>query len=250
VKNAIVIGASQGLGKYLATRLAEQSWTVIGTGRRSREEVGSALSFEYVQADLSNVTTLYLMLKLLAEKRPSLIVHNAVSYGDIRKPDPVLDEIETIFRVNTLLPYSLLIKYLSAVPPDEFTSCIVVNSDSIYHANQNSGVYAASKAALRVLTSALADSCQSKNASVSTLLLGPLADQKKVDEFRRIAEKKGISENEVMRLFLRRSNPSLVIDSLIDFESCFQSIQYIEKLGKVANGMVCKLDGGSSGSLV
>lgn len=250
MKNAVVIGASQGLGKYLATRLAEQGWAVTGTGRRFREDVENPLSFEYVQADLSDLATLGLMSELLVEKRPSLIVHNAVTYGDIRKPDPALSELERIFRVNTLLPFSLLIKYLSTVPPDEFTSCIVVNSDSIYHANQNSGAYAASKAALRVLTSVLADSCRSKNASVATLLLGPLADQKKVDEFRRIAKKKGAGEDEVMRLFLRRSNPSLVIESLIDFEPCLQSIQYIESLGRVANGMLCKLDGGSSGSLV
>jgi NAD(P)-dependent dehydrogenase (short-subunit alcohol dehydrogenase family) len=250
VKSAIVIGASQGLGKYLATRLAEQGWEVTGIGRRSLEDVGNALSFEYIQADLSDVATLDLLSRLFGEKKPDLIVHNAVTYGELRRPGPTLNELETIFRVNTLLPYRLLLEYLSTVPQDMFTSCIVVNSDSIYHANQHSGVYAASKAALRILTTALADFCQSRNASVSTLLLGPLEDQKKVDEFRRIAERKGVSKDEIMRLFLRKSNPSLVIDSLIEFEPCFQSIQYIASLGRVANGMLCKLDGGSSGSLV
>lgn len=250
MKSAIVIGASQGLGRYLATRLAEQGWEVTGTGRRFLEDVANVLSFEYVQADLSDAATLNLLSRLFAEKRPDLIVHNAVIYGELQKPGPTLNELEMIFRVNTLLPYRLLLEYLSTVPQDGFTSCIVVNSDSIYHANQHSGVYAASKAALRVLTTALADFCQSRNASVSTLLLGPLADQKKIDEFRRIAERKGVSEEEIMRVFLRRSNPSLVIDSLIDFEPCFQSVQYIANLGRVANGMLCKLDGGSSGSLV
>lgn len=61
MKNAIVIGASQGLGMYVATRLAEQGWEVTGTGRRSLEDVGSALSFEYVQADLSDMVTLDLL---------------------------------------------------------------------------------------------------------------------------------------------------------------------------------------------
>jgi NAD(P)-dependent dehydrogenase (short-subunit alcohol dehydrogenase family) len=250
VKNAVVIGASQGLGWYLASRLVDQGWEVIGTGRRSLEDVAPPLSFEYIRADLADGTTLDFLAGLFREKRPDLIVHNAVTYGELRKPDPTLNELETIFRVNTLLPYCLLLNYLSAIPQDGFTSCIVVNSDTIYHANQHSGSYAASKAALRVLTTALADFCQSRNASVSTLLLGPLADQKKADEFRRIAERNGVSEDEIMRLFLRRSNPSLVIDSLIDFEPCFQSIQYIANLGRVANGMLCKLDGGSSGSLV
>lgn len=250
MKNAVVIGASQGLGRYLATRLAEVGWGVTGIGRRPSEDVGRDLNFEYVQADLSDTATLDLLSGLLGEKRPDLIVHNAVTYGELRKPDPTLNDLEALFRVNTLLPYSLLLGYLSTIPQNEFTSCIVVNSDSIYHANRHSGVYAASKAALRVLTTALADVCQSRNASVSTLLLGPLADEKKIDEFRRIAERKGVSEEEIMRLFLKKSNPSFVIDSLIDLEPCFQSILYIANLGRVANGMLCKLDGGSSGSLV
>jgi NAD(P)-dependent dehydrogenase (short-subunit alcohol dehydrogenase family) len=250
VKNAVVIGASQGLGKYLATRLAEQDWEVTGTGRRSLEDIESAPRFDYVQADLSDAATLQVMSRLFEQKKPDLIVHNAVTYGDLRNSKETLNELEAIFRVNTLLPYSLLFEYLSTIPQGQFVSCIVVNSDSIYHANQHSGVYAASKAALRVLTTALADSCRSRNASVSTLLLGPLEDHKKVEEFQRIAERKGLSEEEVIRLFLRRSNPSFVIDSLIDFESCFQSIQYISSLGRVSNGMLCKLDGGSSGSLV
>jgi hypothetical protein len=51
-------------------------------------------------------------------------------------------------------------------------------------------------------------------------------------------------------MFLRKSNPDLVIDEFIDFESCYRSVVYLTELGAIANGMLCRLDGGSAGSLV
>ena len=250
MKRAMVIGASQSLGTYLATKLVEQGWMVTGTGRRPFEDVEITQSIEYVQADLSDVNSLKILSERLKEIMPDLIVYNAVAYSDWTESIPTLGELETVFRVNAFMPYRLLLEHLLTASQDRFCSCVMINSDAIYHAHPRSGVYAASKAALRVLTSVLAEVCQSKNASISTLLLGPLADPKKVGELRSIAQRRGLNDEEVIHTYLRKSNPSFVIDSLIDFESCVQSILYIANLGRIANGMLCKLDGGSSGSLV
>lgn len=114
----------------------------------------------------------------------------------------------------------------------------------------STGEYGASKAALRVLTSALAASCRGRNASVSTLLLGPLWDAKRAADIGRVAAKRGVPVADVTRLFLRRSNSDLVIDFFIDLESCYRSLRYLVDLGRVANGTVCRLDGGSAGSLI
>jgi hypothetical protein len=53
----------------------------------------------------------------------------------------------------------------------------------------------------------------------------------------------------VVKLFLRNTKPGMFIDDLIDYESCFRSVRYINELGPEATGMVCRLDGGSGGSL-
>lgn len=250
MKRAMVIGASQSLGAHLATRLVEQGWMVTGTGRRPFKDVEITQNIEYVQADLSDVDSLNLLSGRLKEVMPDLIVYNAAAYSDWSESIPTLGELEMVFRVNAFMPYRLLLEYLSTASQDRFCSCVMINSDSIYHAHPRSGVYAASKAALRVFTSVLAEVCHSRNASISTLLLGPLADPKKVGELHSIAQRRGLSDEEVIHMYLRKSNPSFVIDSLIDFESCIQSILYIASLGRIANGMLCKLDGGSSGSLV
>ncbi|MBM0275413.1 SDR family NAD(P)-dependent oxidoreductase [Micromonospora tarensis] len=248
-KTAVITGASDGLGAHLATRLAEEGWRVTGVGRRPHTESSVPAGIDYVRLDLARPDAVEQLLDRLGET-PDLVVQNAVSYPAPGDGAPSLTEMEDVFRVNALTPYRLALGLLDRKPPEQFVSCIVINSESIYHADDGSGLYAASKAALRVLSTALATRYRSRNASVATLLLGPLADAKKVAQLRRIAEQKGLSEQQVTALFLRRSNPDLVIDQLIDFDSCHRSVAYLAGLGPVANGMLCRLDGGSAGSLI
>lgn len=155
-----------------------------------------------------------------------------------------------MFRTNAIAPFVLIRDYLAGLPAARACSCVIVNSDSIYHANDTSAEYAATKAALRVLTAGLASACRGRRSSVSTLALGPLADPRKLAELTAIAERRRIPAEEVARIFLARLNPSLVITELIDLEACLRSVLHVVSLGPTANGMVIKLDGGSSGSLV
>ncbi|MFI6080789.1 SDR family NAD(P)-dependent oxidoreductase [Streptomyces sp. NPDC051217] len=253
MKRALIVGASHSLGAHLARGLAERGWSVVGTGRRPAAEVPSVHTFEYRSLDLSVPGELQPFLDR-QDGGYDLIVHNAVSYGRTYRGqgtgEPHLAELETLFRVNALMPYQLLHSLLAAQPADRFCSCVVVNSDAIHHANRHSGAYAASKAALRVLTTALADTFRSGDSSVATLLLGPLADPQKLADLERLAKRHSTGTADVARAYLRKANPSYVIDDLIDFESCLRSVEYLAGLGRAANGMVCKLDGGSSGSLV
>lgn len=249
-RSAVVVGGTSGVGAHIAARLAETGWKVTATGRRVPTDDTGSRDVEYVILELLDAVALPTLTRLVAERKPRLIVYNATRYVQVADGQPTPSELRDVFEVNALLPYRLLLEYLTHTDPTLDCSCVLVNSDAIYSANAESGVYAASKAALRVLTAALADQCRSTATSVSTLLLGPLADRRKLDEFERIASQRNITIDQVTRTFFRRSNPSVVIDSLIDFESCFRSVDYIAGLGSVANGMVCRLDGGSAGSLV
>ena len=246
-KRAFIAGASHGVGAHFAIRMLAEGWAVTALGRRPREEVPLPPEAEYIQADLSVPETLEWLPEKVGDI-PDLIVYNAARYPE-PGTTPSLVDLEGIFRVNALVPYRLLLDLLSR-PRDRFCACIVVNSDAMYHAREETGVYSASKAALRVLTGALAAGCRGRNASVSTLLLGPLADEQKVARLRHVAEKRGVSEADVTREFLRRSNTNLVIDALIDFESCYRALIHMAELGPVANGMMYRLDGGSAGGLV
>lgn len=216
---------------------------MIGVGRSVQEDTHGVrvIPIDLAQADAPDA-----LIELLRETTPDLIVNNAVTYGPDSPDNLDLTALEEIFRVNTLVPYLALSNYFETAPR---TNCIIINSDSMFHANRRVGPYAASKAALKVLTTALADICRNKGSAVSTLLLGPLADDRKMRDCARIVERNGITVGDVSKAFLKKSNPFYLKESFLQFEECFRSIMYIHGLGEAANGMVCKLDGGASGSL-
>lgn len=249
MRTALITGASQGVGAHIAQRLTDEGWSVTGVGRRPRSSLPGDVGYSYVQADLGRTDQLE---KLLAEVGdvPDLVVHNAVVYPDRNSATLELNDLEHAFRVNALVPYLITRDLLAMKPAEKFLACVFVNSEAMFHANQNSAAYAASKAALKVLAGGLSESARHANAALSTLLLGPLADQQKLAELSSIADRKGLTEEQVAKLFLRRSNPDLVIDEFIDYESCFESVRYMVRLGRRANGMLCRLDGGSAGSLI
>ncbi len=245
---AFVLGASSGLGAHLARRLAEEGWEVLGTGRRTEADLPGAV--RYLRADLEVDADRAEVAAQLHDTSPDLIVHSAVTYGERSGSARSLEAIDAMFRVNASAPFVLLRDHLAALPADRACSCVVVNSDSIFHANQTSAEYAATKAALRVLTAGLASACRGRRSSVATLALGPLADPRKLGEMRAIAERRQMPVEDVVQTYLTRSNPSLVITELIDLDACLRSVLHIAGLGPTANGMVLRLDGGSSGSLV
>lgn len=240
---AVVIGATRNLGLYVARKLAHHGWSVVGIGRSVPED---AQTVRFVPLDLAHPGAADVLTDLLREAEPGLIVSNVVTYGPDAPGNLDLGAIEVMFRVNTLVPYLALSAYIETAPK---TSCVIINSDSMFHANRQVGPYAASKAALKVLTTALADTCRAKGGAVSTLLLGPLADDRKMRECARIAEKNGLAIEVVINALLKKGNPFYLKESFLQFEECLRSIEYIHSLGAAANGMVCKLDGGASGSL-
>lgn len=240
---AVVIGASRNLGLYVTRQLADRGWSVVGIGRSAP---ANAHGVRFVLVDLAQAGAVDAIIDLLREAEPDLIVSNAVSYGPDSPSDLDLATVEAMFRVNTLVPYLALTAYFETAPG---TNCVIINSDAMFHANRRVGPYAASKAALKVLTTALADTCRTKGGAVSTLLLGPLADNRKMRDCARVAEKNGLAVEDVIKMLLKKGNPFYLKDSFLQFEECFRSIEYIHGLGAAANGMVCKLDGGASGSL-
>ncbi|ANY05786.1 SDR family NAD(P)-dependent oxidoreductase [Pseudonocardia sp. HH130630-07] len=249
-KKGIVIGASHGWGAYLAGRLAEEGWEVTAVGRRAKAELPDSGEVRYLRADLATADGYRSVEEELREQTPTMVVYNAVSYGPRDARLPPLEDLEATFKVNALVPYHLLLNHVNQASSANFCTYVVTNSDSIYHANKYSGIYAASKAALRVLTAALASACHSHNAAAATLLLGPLADEANFEKLQEVADRTGAELDVVMRRYLARSNQAYVIDSFLSYESCVKNVLTIASLGCDANGMLCKLDGGSSGSLV
>lgn len=248
-RRALVTGANRGLGAHLVRQLAARDWQVSGIVRRPTADVEPIDGVAYVQADLSDLSQVEALPDRL-EEPCDLVIHSAVWYPDPRGPAPTTAAIESAFRVNALAPYTLTRALLDRWDAEHQCTVVMVNSEAIYHADGQSGLYAATKAALRVLSTTLAHAVRERPVAVATLLLGPLGDERKMADIERVAAQRDMSPDEVTKVFLRRSNPDLVIDRFIDFEDCWRSVAYIVDLGHAANGMMCRLDGGSAGSLL
>ncbi|WP_276202304.1 NAD(P)-dependent oxidoreductase [Roseivivax marinus] len=246
----MITGCTGSLGGHLARRLMEDGWRVVGVARRTDPELEKLEPFRGVAIDLGTLEAKNSLFDLLKTENPALFVHAAVHYGNPRVLDRNLPEIETMFRVNAHSAFLAFAEYCEAGPMEQFCTFVPINSDAIFHTTATNAAYAASKAALRVLAAGLAERCKTSNGCVATLALGPLADHSKTSQLKALAEKRGISMEALTAEYMRRSNPFLVIEELIDLEACYRCIETIVDLGAMANGMVCRLDGGSAGALI
>ncbi|MEV6275660.1 SDR family oxidoreductase [Nocardia sp. NPDC051832] len=162
-RNALVTGASAGLGLALSRELVRRGWRVVGTGRREDRlaaagaELGSA--FLTVAGDVADPVH----RKRLAEVTGALgqldlVVNNASSLGASPLPplaEYPLDLLEQVYRTNVVAPLAVL---RFALPLLRAAGGVAVNisSDAGVEPYPGWGGYGSSKAALDQLTAILA----------------------------------------------------------------------------------------------
>jgi NAD(P)-dependent dehydrogenase (short-subunit alcohol dehydrogenase family) len=162
MKNALITGASRGLGLALARSLAERGWSLVidGRGAEALETArGELAELTQVTAVAGDVVDAGHRRRLLgAVDGPlDLLVNNASSLGASPLPalaDYPLDELEQLFRVNVAAPLALVQLALPRLAPDG--RIVNISSDAAVEAYGGWGGYGASKAALDQLTNVLA----------------------------------------------------------------------------------------------
>ena len=149
---AIVTGASRGLGRALATGLADAGWTVIGDGRT----IGPIDGITTVAGDIRDPA--HRAALLAAAKRVDLLVNNAGILGPSPQPslaDYPLSTLRDVFEVNVFAPLALT---QLALPQLRLSGGAVVNvtSDAAVEAYEGWGGYGAAKAAVEQASRVLA----------------------------------------------------------------------------------------------
>jgi NAD(P)-dependent dehydrogenase (short-subunit alcohol dehydrogenase family) len=160
--NAIITGASRGLGLALARALAADGWRLTIDARtaseleRAARELGRATDVTALAGDVDDPA--HRSALVAAAGQPiDLLVNNASVLGPSPQPplaDYPLAVLEDVYRVNVLAPLALTQRALACLSPDAII--INISSDAAVEAYPGWGGYGSAKAALDHLSATLA----------------------------------------------------------------------------------------------
>ncbi len=161
---AVITGATQGLGRALATELAVRGWRLVLVARTAPDlgalaaELSARTDVHVVAADIADPNGRAAIVRAAAEfGAVTLLINNAGTLGAAPLPgvlDYPLHALRDAFEVNVIAQLALI----QALRPHFVDRPTIVNvsSDAGAEAYPGWGGYGASKAALDLLTRALA----------------------------------------------------------------------------------------------
>jgi NAD(P)-dependent dehydrogenase (short-subunit alcohol dehydrogenase family) len=162
-RNALITGASRGLGRALATALATHGWRLVVDGRDA-DRLGAAVAgladphrVTAVPGDVADPRHRAALAEAVGP-RLDLIVNNASELGPSPLPqlaDLRAEDLQRVLDVNVVAPLALVQAVLPALRTAGGT-VVDISSDAAVEAYAGWGGYGASKAALDQLTAVLA----------------------------------------------------------------------------------------------
>jgi NAD(P)-dependent dehydrogenase (short-subunit alcohol dehydrogenase family) len=161
---ALITGASRGLGRALALRLADDGWTLLvdareeGPLQRLTEELATRTTVRAIAGDVGDEAHRVALAKAAATFGGlDVVVHNASTLGPSPQPhlaDYPLDELRRVYETNVFAPLrltQLLGPYLR-----DGARVVAITSDAAVENYAGWGGYGSSKAALEQVFAILA----------------------------------------------------------------------------------------------
>ena len=179
---AVVTGASSGLGRGLAARLADRGMSLVLTGRnkaRLRETAEQIrrttprVKVETVAADLSTRSGLYALLDHVGDRPVEVLVNNAGfgSYGLFAEADPEREDEEIAVDVSAVV--TLARAFLPGMLARGSGGILNIASTIAFQPAPSQAVYGASKAFVLSFSQALWAEARAAGVSVTALCPGP-----------------------------------------------------------------------------
>ncbi|GAA2612437.1 SDR family NAD(P)-dependent oxidoreductase [Paractinoplanes durhamensis] len=178
-RTALITGATAGIGRAVALKLADRGAEVIAHGRDARR--GQELVHEieqrggkarFVAADLADAGA---VTRLAAEAGDvDILVNNAGVYAFTRTPDTSADDFDRHIAINTRAPF-LLVGALAPAMAERGRGAIVnITSTAATLAAPVGAAYGASKAAVELLTRSWATEFGAAGVRVNGVSPGPV----------------------------------------------------------------------------
>jgi NAD(P)-dependent dehydrogenase (short-subunit alcohol dehydrogenase family) len=186
--NAIITGASRGLGLAVARALAAGGWRLTIDARTAADleevarELGRQTEVVALPGDIADAAHRRALVAA-AGRRIDLLVNNASALGPSPLPalaDYPLDALERVWRVNVVGPLGLIQAAMPHLPAG--ATIINISSDAAVEDYPGWGGYGSSKAALDQLTATLA--AENPNLYVYAVDPGDMRTRMHQDAFR------------------------------------------------------------------
>lgn len=213
-KIAIVTGASAGIGRAIAERLAREGATVIVNYGKSAEKArqvvagieakgGKAVA---VQADMSRTADARRLVTDTVKQfgRLDILVNNAGMYMGNPVADTTEDEFDRIFALNAKGPYFAMQEAAKVIA--EGGRIVNVSTDGTHLGFAGSTAYLGSKGALEQFTKGLAHELASKGVTVNTVSPGFTETDMMQESFRAV----GVQMSPLKRIGLPRDIADVV----------------------------------------
>ncbi|MDX8034800.1 SDR family oxidoreductase [Lentzea sp. BCCO 10_0856] len=179
-KKALVTGATSGIGRSIAVKLAEAGATVYVSGRRAElgketvaliEQAGGTGHF--IVADVANIDDVRKLAEEVGEV--DVLVNNAGIFPFSPTPEQSLDSYQQVFDVNVRGTYFLTAALVPAMVAKGRGSIVNVSSIAAVIGTPVGSVYNASKAAMDALTRSWATEFGHAGIRVNSVAPGPIA---------------------------------------------------------------------------
>jgi NADP-dependent 3-hydroxy acid dehydrogenase YdfG len=186
--NAVITGASSGIGKAIALAIASTGGSVCLVGRnkqrlgdtakiatRSCARLATARRVFTFLADLSTDRAIEDLVQYINQDFNLLdtLVHCA-GFHTVGNHDMPVDQLDALYRINVRTPY-VLTQALLPLLKSRKGQIVYINSSQGLQAGANTGAYAATKHALKALADSLRQEINSQGVRVLSIYAGRTA---------------------------------------------------------------------------
>jgi NAD(P)-dependent dehydrogenase (short-subunit alcohol dehydrogenase family) len=174
-RTVLVTGSSRGIGRGIATRLADDGYTVVGL---DRDAPSTLLAREvFIQVDLADpAATAQALSEAVARHAPTRLVNNAGTVRPGALEDVTFEDLETVVSLNLRCAIQCAQGLLPAMKAARFGRIVSVSSRAALGKELRT-VYAATKAGLHGMTRTWALELAAHGITVNAIGPGPIGTE-------------------------------------------------------------------------
>lgn len=251
-KHAIITGSTAGIGFAIAHGLAQAGASVVITGR-TQERVDEAISAIKKDASSANIEGLAVDLgtaegcQTLIQQQPSadILINNVGMFGpqDFFEVDDAT--WQHFFDLNIMSAVRLSRHYAQGMRDRNWGRIQFLSSESGINIPTEMVHYGVTKSALLAVSRGLAKLLSGTQVTVNAILPGPTRSEGVVSMLSEMAEKEGISQQEMEERFIKENRPTSIIQRLATPEEvASMSIYAASTQASATTGAALRVEGG------